>query len=138
MSDYIEYRIGRREADIVIDDAGVSKLHAELIAVSDGTFFLTDCASTSGTYVDRNGEWCRIRQGFIEPHDRLLFGKKMYTPLQLLSAMTGGEGGKAKQNKTSSRHALDGTAPTDPKDKLPQGKVKRDPISGNIISVDTD
>jgi len=47
--------VGRgAEADIVFDDTGVSRLHAELVVSYDGTVEVHDLGSTNGTYL--NGE----------------------------------------------------------------------------------
>ena len=69
------YRIGRGSGvDIQIDDDSVSRVHAELITTQSGSYYLTDCASSGGSYVARNGEWRRIRQEFISPTDAILLG----------------------------------------------------------------
>jgi len=46
-------RIGRdAENDVVLNDAAVSRKHAEIFLDDDGNIFLTDLNSTSGTYVN--------------------------------------------------------------------------------------
>ena len=46
-------RIGRdAENDVVLNDATVSRKHAEIFLDDDGNIFLTDLNSTSGTYVN--------------------------------------------------------------------------------------
>ena len=46
-------RIGRsREADLRLDDGGVSRQHAEIRRDTDGTHVLVDLGSTNGTQLD--------------------------------------------------------------------------------------
>lgn len=132
MVGFTEYTIGRQDADIVIDDPGVSKRHAELVRTGDGRFYLTDCASTSGTHVYRGGRWRTITQDFVEPQEKVAFGRRTFTPVELMGMLRSGEAG-----------AVAGAGPPwmgsargpDPKDKLPSGQVKRDPVTGDIVPV---
>ena len=65
MSNFFTYRIGRGSiVDIRIDDSTVSRIHAELVVTAKGAYYLTDCGSSGGSYVARNGEWEPITQGF--------------------------------------------------------------------------
>lgn len=68
-------RIGRGDdSDVRLTDQSVSRRHAELVVTNTRRFYLTDCASSGGTYVSRNGEWVRIRQDYVEPNERVRFG----------------------------------------------------------------
>ena len=68
--------VGRgSRADIRLDDASVSRLHAELTLTAAGRCYLTDRNSTGGTRVLRGGEWTPRRQGYVDPGDRVRFGK---------------------------------------------------------------
>jgi hypothetical protein len=64
--------IGRKDADIVLTDPQqqVSRLHAELTIAEDGSYYLTDCGSSNGTFVKRNNEWQSIRQEYGKRHRR--------------------------------------------------------------------
>jgi pSer/pThr/pTyr-binding forkhead associated (FHA) protein len=63
-------RIGRDpDLDMVLFDEAVSGKHA-LISIVDGTIWLEDLDSASGTYV--NGE--RIERVALEPGDRVVIG----------------------------------------------------------------
>lgn len=46
------YLIGREGADIVVEDAKISRKHAEISLLGPGAFFLRDLASTNGTFVN--------------------------------------------------------------------------------------
>lgn len=137
MGEFSEYRIGRQDAEIKIDDPGVSKQHAELVATTDGRFYLTDCGSTSGTHVHRDGDWCRIQQDFVRPEEKILLGRRTFTPPQLL-ALIQSPAGAAKPGKASPGQGRGPTKSRDPKDDLPAGRVKRDPVSGEILPAGTD
>jgi Protein of unknown function (DUF3662)/FHA domain len=63
--------IGRLpECDVVVDDAGASRQHAELRRTDDG-FVLSDLGSTNGTLV--NG--APIREHLLEDGDRITIGE---------------------------------------------------------------
>ena len=58
-----------------LDHSTVSGRHAEVVRVGGGRLYLTDCATTKGTYVLAGREWWAIRQAVVEPTDRLRFGE---------------------------------------------------------------
>ena len=110
------YRIGRGSGvDIQIDHDSVSRVHAELIATQSGSYYLTDCASSGGSYVARNGEWRRIRQEFISPTDAVLLGHYQTTAPALIAM--------AAQREYRSEEGI----------SLPQGPVRRNAYTGEII-----
>jgi pSer/pThr/pTyr-binding forkhead associated (FHA) protein len=71
--------IGRDEsADIVVDDAGVSRRHSEIRVTTDGPHLVTsirDLNSTNGTFV--NGD--RITSQRLEDGDRVTLGRTSAT-----------------------------------------------------------
>ncbi|EWT01051.1 signal peptide protein, partial [Intrasporangium chromatireducens Q5-1] len=71
--------IGRDEgADIVVDDAGVSRRHSEIRVTNDGPHLVTsirDLNSTNGTFV--NGD--RITSQRLEDGDRITLGRTSAT-----------------------------------------------------------
>jgi hypothetical protein len=69
--------VGRAEqADLVVTDETVSRLHAQIVRTPDG-LILTDLASTNGTWIDGR----RIGQIEVMPGDIVLLGRM---PLHLL------------------------------------------------------
>ncbi|MBV8588311.1 MAG: FHA domain-containing protein [Verrucomicrobia bacterium] len=70
------FTIGRKDADIVLTDQQqqVSRLHAELTIADDGSYYLTDCGSSNGTFIKRNNEWEPIRQEYVQSTDEIRFG----------------------------------------------------------------
>ena len=75
MSRVRTYVVGReRGCDVRLDDASVSRRHAEVVRVSGGRLFVTDCATTNGTFVLDDSAWRPIRQAHVAPADSLRFG----------------------------------------------------------------
>ena len=115
------YRIGRGSGvDIQINDDSVSRVHAELIATQSGSYYLTDCVSSRGSYVARDGKWRRIRQEFISPTDAILLGHYQTTAPALIAM--------ASQEE----RRLEGGKPTR-QDSLPVGPVRRNADTGEIM-----
>ena len=127
MSNFSTYKIGRNEdMDIRLDDSTVSRIHAELVVTANGEFYLTDCDSSGGSYVARNGEWIPVRQDFIAPADDILLGRYQTTPQRLLTMAVKGD------HLEEDRHSDEERTPL-PTDDLPEGDVQRDPGYGRII-----
>ena len=63
------------DSDVRIRDETVSRRHAELTVTHSGRYYVTDCGSLRGTQVFRGGEWTPLRQGYVDPDERLRFGK---------------------------------------------------------------
>ena len=75
MSRITTYLVGRDpRCDYRIDDATVSRMHAELVPAPDGRLYVTDRASTGGTFVRHGREWTRIRHAWVGPADWIRFG----------------------------------------------------------------
>ena len=122
------YLVGRSaEADIVLADPTVSRMHAELVRGADGAWYLTDRCSTGGTYLFDAGDWVPIAQEFVRPEDRLRLGDFVCTVDDLLQLLrTGGGAGPDAGG--------DGTGGGDAKrDDRPEGPVRRDPNYGHIV-----
>ncbi|MDF1848261.1 MAG: FHA domain-containing protein [Parvibaculaceae bacterium] len=79
------FAIGRDKAsDIRLSDNSVSGQHAELVITVGNDLYLTDCASTNGTFVMSEAGPIRLRQDFVQIEDRLLFGRYEMTVNELL------------------------------------------------------
>ena len=97
-ANFFVYRIGHGSGvDIQINDRSVSLVHAELIAMPSGSYYLTDCASKNGSYVVRNGEKIPIRQEVINPTDEILLGHYK-TTVPELAAMGKGESARGSRD----------------------------------------
>lgn len=81
------YRIGRHaENDVAIDDATISRHHAEITVTADGRFRLADLGSTNGTYVRQEGEWAEIESTYVEADEIIMLGDYATTPAELLGS----------------------------------------------------
>jgi diguanylate cyclase (GGDEF)-like protein len=69
--DGTEHVIGRgTEADIWVEDGGVSRRHARVTCRSDGRYFIEDVGSTNGTFIGSQ----RVDISEIRPGDRIQVG----------------------------------------------------------------
>ena len=125
------YVIGRStKADIVLSDPTVSRLHAELVRSGDGTWYLTDRRSSGGTYRLDAGSWMPIEQDFVRPGDRLRLGGFECTLDELLRLIPAGPGtapGSVDDGPDAGPTVYDGR---------PAGPVRRDPITGEVLSTE--
>lgn len=80
------YVIGRSATnDIVISDASVSRVHAELRPVPSGSGYqLVDLGSTYGTGVLRGGHWIQIQESEVADADPIRLGDYVTSVRQLL------------------------------------------------------
>ena len=129
MSRFFVYGIGRSpESDIHVDHPSVSRSHAELVMTADGRLYLTDCSS-GGTSIRKEGEsaWARIRQSYVSKADAVLLGGYQTSVQELIVGIKDVAGGAA--GTAVSGAAVERTS----KDNLPEGPVKRDISSGEIL-----
>ena len=129
------YTVGRDpSASVVLPHDTVSRVHAELIPVASGQVYVTDCASTGGTFIDEGGRWQKITQAFVDAGGRLRFGEvevgveRLLADISRLSAASG-EGSAA----AAAASAPEKSKPVD----ASQG-VMRDPETGEPISLGSD
>lgn len=106
------FTVGRDiSADIPIADQSVSRIHAEISLVEGDRLFVTDCQSSNGTFVLRDGSERRITQEKVLPTDRIKFGGIAIAAADLLSAVrriagpvqtpAGGDPGKKKGKRAA-------------------------------------
>ena len=119
------YVIGRSaQADIVIGDATVSRMHAELVRGRDRTWYLTDLSSTRGTFLWSAGKWVAVKQDYVNPGDRIKFGTFECNLEDLLQRIP-------REGAMERRPQETGSAV---RDDRPRGPVRRDPSTGDLIS----
>ena len=128
--------IGRsRTADIRLQDRSVSRMHAELIVAARGLLHIADRSSANGTWVGSGGAWKRVRQHTVRPSDRLRFGRAELTAAELLSRIPerpedgAGAWGSSRSVAVAPRGATTGL----PDDGLPRGRVRRNPLTGEVV-----
>jgi diguanylate cyclase (GGDEF)-like protein len=69
--DGTDHVVGRgTEADVWVEDAGVSRRHARISCRSDGRYFVEDLGSTNGTFIASR----RVDVSEIRPGDRIQIG----------------------------------------------------------------
>lgn len=99
MADFSIYRIGRGlDADIRIDDASVSRFHAELLKTASGLYHMTDCGSLNGTYLARDGSWEPVRQAYIAAGDVIRLGAHQIEAGQLISMIPWSSGTEERKS----------------------------------------
>jgi len=76
------YIIGR-EGHIYINDATVSKQHAE-IRVINGEVYLRDLGSTNGTFLIKNNRLVPFHEGYVQINQPIVLGNRQYTIQSLL------------------------------------------------------
>lgn len=124
--------IGRNpNADVVLAESSVESRHAEVQVTDDGRYYLTDCATTTGTWIAvgaRDGQevWEKTRQSFVAPDQPIRFGGYRCT-LKSLLAKTLATGVRAAGAERDS-----GGAGAPASVRL-RGPVERDPQTGEII-----
>ncbi len=85
--------IGREAScDLVLEHSTVSRQHARLELVDDGTVWVTDTDSRNGTFLQRNKQWIRLLKVSLCVGDRLRFGD-CEVPLQQLTSVFGNRAG---------------------------------------------
>lgn len=107
------YKIGRgSENDIVIDDASISRTHAELITLPDGRFSVRDLGSSNGTMVQGPDGWEMVDEATVERDQPIRLGKRMATPNELVALGDTSPSGVEADDPRRERYA----ASTDTKD----------------------
>jgi hypothetical protein len=84
------YRIGRdRSCDIVLDDASVSREHAELRVPAEGPIEFVDLGSTNGIAVRLKGKWEPVGRAPVERDEKIRIGLVVGKVSDLIAAATG-------------------------------------------------
>ncbi len=72
--DSTDHVVGRgTDADVWVEDGGVSRRHARITCRADGRYFVEDLGSTNGTFVGPQ----RVEVAELRPGDRLQFGPNL-------------------------------------------------------------
>lgn len=121
------YNIGRsKDCDVIFQDDSVSRKHAEVVITHAGKIFVTDCGSSQGTFLAKNGEWEKLTQKFVSESDVLLLGRFQVTVNQLVNDIKQG-------NLSTDKNVGNNTTNNTTNDRLPAGDVERDPTTGEPI-----
>ena len=126
MSRIRTYVVGRaRGCDILLEDASVSRRHAEIVRLPDGHLYVTDRATTNGTFVLVGDEWRPVRQTFVKPTDSIRFGDCQMTAARL-DALCPRDGADASGDEA-------GPAPAAEDALDPSRGLVRDPETGEVL-----
>ena len=132
MSRVRTYVVGReRTCDVRLDDASVSRRHAEVVRVSGGRLFVTDCATTNGTLVLDDRSWRPIRQAIVTPADSLRFGD-VEMSVDRLDALCPRDDAPVAA-RADGEAAAAGSAPREEDTLDPSHGLARDPETGELI-----
>ncbi len=131
------YVIGRSAlADIVLADESVAPRHAEVVVTDDGRYFVTDCATGSGTWrriaAPESGDavspplWEPLRQAFVLGDEPLRLGEHLCTLKDLLRMAAEGA------NASGAPSGLPAATGTETAHRV-RGRVERDAKTGEIV-----
>ena len=82
----LKFTVGRdARCDVVLADDSISRRHAELLVFPDGMLFFTDCASSLGSVLIRDGVERPVHQDVLMPDDRLRLGELELSAADLLA-----------------------------------------------------
>ena len=85
-------QIGRDPAcELVLDEPGISRLHARVSRDAERYLWLEDAGSANGTHLHRNRQWLRVERATLCVGDRVRFGD-VEVPLDRLAGLFGGDG----------------------------------------------
>ena len=121
---------------MVLPDASVSRRHAEVVRLPDGGLYVTDRASTNGTFVlGKGGDWHGVRQVALRLTDVVRFGTLQMTVGQLAAMCPSVTVHPDVGNESYDVARQD---PTPREDGLDPNKSKiRDPETGEILDKET-
>lgn len=84
------FTIGRDpRCDVRVADDSVSRVHAELTCLDDGTLLLRDCGSSNGTRLVRRGVSRAITQEAVHRTDTVQLGGASITVSEMLTVLDG-------------------------------------------------
>lgn len=114
---------------VVLDDASVSRRHAEVVRLPGGRLHVTDRATTNGTFILRGGAWRAVRQTFLGPADHVRFGDHRLTGRRL-DVLCPRDGVRPDRGAD----AADGSTPRGSREDAPDAdeELMRDPETGEI------
>ena len=105
-------------------------MHAELVLGGDGTIHVADRSSANGTWIDDNGRWQLLTQRTVTSADRLRLGDAEIDVSELLRRAPA----HLATGSAGDRHGEDGRSGTRRTDGLPEGPVRRNPETGEVIA----
>ena len=123
--------------DIVLENTGISPLHARIELADGGLVCVVDDESGNGTFLNRNDVWIRIRKVTLCIGDRIRFGD-IEVPIDRLVSVFGGESNARLESRhfaprlfssgptTFVRHHDHGPVLQKPRRNIKTGKIEED------------
>jgi len=113
------FSIGRsKSCTIILDNARVSRVHAEITVAGSERLYLVDRASLGGTRVWRDDEWGDIRQGYVLKGEMLAFAEFKISVLELINQIT--------PSKINLVESIEEPLSIKPRRKVDTGEIKLD------------
>lgn len=120
--------IGRHSGcDIVVDDPGVSRHHADLTPAGGGRFRLRDTDSSGGTFVKDGQLWRRVQRTVVSMGDTVRIGSSEFTIADLVGRLRD----HSAALETPAEEA--GANPRRPEAPARAVRYERDPVTGQIV-----
>lgn len=120
--------------DIVLEDATLSRLHAQIELAEDGLVSVNDAGSSNGTFVKRNDNWIRVKRVTLCIGDQVRFGD-VEVPLERLTAVFGkGANVRLAARRFPIRHGkvITGLHKGHTGNEQSLHKPRRNPVTGKI------
>lgn len=129
------WSIGRaNDCDIVLGHDSVSRVHARSHVTDEGYLAVQDANSRNGTFLNRNGQWIRVRKVILGTQDRIRFGDEEVS-LDRLVDQFGAHGAVRLREGYSVRGkplVFANILADLPKPKKVLKHPKRDPVTGKV------
>lgn len=137
---HTRYVVGRgAECDVRLNDASVSRNHADVVRLSDGRLYVEDRGSTNGTFVLHGKEWRAIHRERLAPTDRVRFGNyemiaDALGALCVRQAHSSSSGSSGNKDAVPGRSEWRPLATRDTENPIdPRKGLVRDPKTGEIL-----
>jgi hypothetical protein len=127
--------IGRAAAcELRLDHDSVSRRHAQAQATEEGYIAIVDNGSSNGSWLNRNGQWIRIKRAVLGTQDRVRFGEKE-VPLNRLVELFGAHGPVRLREGYSARGkplVFDAWPGENGRPRVVLENPRRNPLTGDI------
>lgn len=120
------------ECDLVIDDASIAPIHAQVQITRDGYLALLDAGSDNGTFLHRNGSWIRVMRAELGSQDGVRLGNHELALAQLLALFDEHQRVQLRDSQAWREPPLRADRRDDKQPQVVLERPKRNPVTGNI------
>jgi pSer/pThr/pTyr-binding forkhead associated (FHA) protein len=127
--------IGRgQDCDYVLEHESASRHHAHAQVTEEGYLAVQDADSANGTFLQRHGQWIRIKKVVLGTQDRIRFGEEEVSLDELVALFTGLTRVRLREGYSVRGKPLvfDQLLANMPKPKIVLENPRRNPVTGNI------